>query len=54
MQGKTLVMCQAGLNTNLQDRYEVSSKTNAKDPIKTKWFKLESYFLQHKVSLIFR
>ncbi len=34
--------------------YEVSSKTNATDLLKTKWFKLESYFLQHKVSLIFR
>ncbi len=35
-------------------RYEVSSKTNATDLLKTKRFKLESYFLQHKVSLIFR
>ncbi len=34
--------------------YEVSSKTNATDLLKTKRFKLESYFLQHKVSLIFR
>jgi hypothetical protein len=33
--------------------YEVSSKTNATDLLKTKRFKLESYFLQHKVSLIF-
>jgi hypothetical protein len=36
------------------DTYEVSSKTNATDLLKTKRFKLESYFLQHKVSLIFR
>ncbi len=34
--------------------YEVSSKTNATDLLKTKRYKLESYFLQHKVSLIFR
>ncbi len=34
--------------------YEVSSRTNATDLLKTKRFKLESYFLQHKVSLIFR
>ena len=32
----------------------MSSKTNATDLLKTKRFKLESYFLQHKVSLIFR
>jgi hypothetical protein len=37
-----------------QRLYEVSSKTNATDLLKTKRFKLESYFLQHKVSLIFR
>ncbi len=38
----------------LAGKYEVSSKTNATDLLKTKRFKIESYFLQHKVSLIFR